>query len=75
MALSHFRMLTREFFNKDPYIVPEETSLITLDRKSDVCIAKNGKDTNQRRHINRRVHLVRNGENAKYEILTGVKEV
>ena len=28
-------------------------------------MANNGKDTNQTRHISRRVHLVRNGENCK----------
>ena len=68
-------MSINEFLNKDPDKFPEETPLIILDINSAVCMDKNGKDTNQRRHITRRVHLVRNGENAKYEILTGVKEV
>ena len=30
MSLAHFRMLIREFFNKDPDIVPEEDPLIVL---------------------------------------------
>ena len=33
-----------------------------MDSKSDVCMAKNGKNTNHTRHIYRRVHFVRNGE-------------
>ena len=44
---------------KDPDIVPEETPLIIFDTKYAVCMAKNGKDTNQTRHISRRVHVVR----------------
>ena len=63
MALSHFRMLIHEFLNKDTDIVPEEAPIIILDSKSNVCMAKNGKDTKHTRHINRKVHLVRNGEN------------
>ena len=62
MALSHFRMLIHELFNKDPYIVPEEDPLIVLDSKSAMCMAQNGKDTKHTRHIVSRIHLVRNGE-------------
>ena len=62
MDLSHFRMLIHEVFNEDPDIVPEETPLIVLDSKSAMYMAKNGKDTNHTRHIERRMHLVRNGE-------------
>ena len=51
--------------NKDPYIVLEEYTLIILNIKSDVCIAKNGKDTKHTRYITRREHFVRNGENFK----------
>ena len=51
--------------NKDPDIFPEEAPLIILYIKSTVCMAKNGKDTKHTRHISRRVHLVRNGENSK----------
>ena len=65
MALSHFRILIHELLNKDPYIVPEEAPIIILDIKSDVCMAKNGKDTKHTTHISRRVHLVRNGEKWK----------
>ena len=36
-----------------------------MDRKSVVCMAKNGKDAEYTRHIARRVHFVRNGEKCK----------
>ena len=48
--------------DKDPDIVLEEVPLIILDRRSDVCMVKNGMDSNQTRHIPRRVHFVSNGE-------------
>ena len=60
MALSHFRMLIHELLNNDPDIVSEETPMIVLDSKSDICMDKNGKDTKHTRHIARRMHLVRN---------------
>ena len=60
MALAHFRMLIRELLNKDPDIVPEEATLIVLDSKSAMCMAKNGKDTKHTRHITRRMHFLRN---------------
>ena len=75
MALAHFRMLTHEVLNKDPDIVPEEAPLIVLDSKSSMCMAKNGKYTKHTRHIARRMHLVRNGENARCKKSIGVKEV
>ena len=56
-------MLIHGFLNKDPYIVTEEAPLIILDIKSDVFMDNNGKDTKHTRHIDRRVHLVRNGGN------------
>ena len=62
MPLAHFRMLINELLNKDLDIVPEESTLIILDRKSVVCMAKNGKHNNPTRHIARIVHLVRNRE-------------
>ena len=65
MALAHFRMLIHELLNKDSDIVPEEAPLIILDSKSDFCMAKNIKDTNNTRHIYRRVYFVRNDENCK----------
>ena len=64
MALAHFRMLIHELLNKDPDIVPEESPLIVLDRKSAMCMDKNGKVT---KHITRRVHFVRNGEKCKMQ--------
>ena len=63
MDLEHFRMLIHELLNKDPDIFSEESPLIILDSKSSVCMNKNDKDTNNTRHIVRRVHFVRNGEN------------
>ena len=39
--------------------------MIVLDSKSAMCMAKNGKDTKNTRHISRRMHLVRNGEKCK----------
>ena len=62
IALAHFRISSPEFLNKGPDIDPEEAPLIILDSKSDVCMAKNGKDTKHKRHISRRVHLVKNGK-------------
>ena len=65
MDLAHFRMLIHEVLNKDPEIVPEEATLIVLDSKSAMCMAKNVKDTKHTGHISRRMHLVRNGEKCK----------
>ena len=58
-------MLIHELLNKDPHIFPEEAPLILWDSKSDMCMADNGKDTKDTRHISRRMHLVRNVENWK----------
>ena len=33
--------------DEDIYLVPEKAPLIILDIKSDVCVSKNGKDTNK----------------------------
>ena len=60
MDLSHFSMLNNELLNKDPDVVPEQEPLIILDKKSVICMAKNGKDTKHTRHITRRMCLVRN---------------
>ena len=51
MALAHFRMLIHELLNQDPDIVPKEASLIVLNSKSAMCMAKNDKDTKHTRHI------------------------
>ena len=65
MALAQFRMLIHEFLNKGPDIVPDEAPLILLDSTSAMCMADNGKDTKQTRHIARRMYFVRNGEKCK----------
>ena len=65
MALENFRILIHEFLNEDPEMVPKEAPLIVLDSKSAMCMADNGKDTKHTRHIARRMHFVRNGENCK----------
>ena len=65
MALSHFRMLVHELLNEDPDMVPKEAPLIVLDRKSAMCMDKNGRDTKHTRHIARRIHFERNGEECK----------
>ena len=62
MALAHLRMLVNELLNEDPDMVPKEAHLIVLDRKSAMCMAKNGRDTKHTRHISRRMNFVRNGE-------------
>ena len=46
MALANVRMLMNELLNNDPYIFPEEGTLIVLYIKSAMCMANNGKDTN-----------------------------
>ena len=75
MASAHFRMLIHELLNKDPDIVPVEAPFIVLYSKSAMCMAKNGKDTKHTRHIARRMHFVRNGENTRCTKSIGVKEV
>ena len=61
MALAHFRMLIHEFLNKYPDIFPKKAPLVVLDSKSDMCMAKNGKDNKNKRQTVRRIHLVNNG--------------
>ena len=60
MALAHFRILTHDFLNKDPDIVPKEDPLIILYSKSAPCMAKNGKDARHTRHISILIHFVSN---------------
>ena len=57
MALAHFRMLVHELLNEYPDMVTKEASLIVLDSKSAMCMAKNGSDTKHTRHIARRMHF------------------
>ena len=65
MTLAHFRILSHEFLNKGTEIFPEESPLIILNSRSDVCMDNNGNNIKHTRHISRRVHFVRNGENFK----------
>ena len=58
-------MLVAELLNEDPGMVTKEVPLIVLDRKSAMCMAKNGRDTKHTRHIAIRMHFVRNGEKCK----------
>ena len=67
MSLANFNMLIHEILNKDPDIVPEEANLTILDIKSAIFMDNNGKDNKYTRHIDRRVHLVRNGDNWKMQ--------
>ena len=71
MDLAHFRMLIREFFNKDPDKVPEEAPLVVLDSKSAMCMANNCKDAKHTRNIVGRMCFVRN---ARCTRLIGVRE-
>ena len=48
--------------NKDPDVIPEQASLIILDRKSAVCMSNNGKHTKHARHISILMHFVKNVE-------------
>ena len=57
MALAHFRVLIHELVNKDPDIVTEEAPLVVFVIKSDMCMANNGNDTRQTRHIARRMYF------------------
>ena len=58
-------MLVHELLNEDPDMVTNEAPLIVLDRKSTMCMAKNGKDTKHTRHIARIMYFVRNGQKFK----------
>ena len=55
-------MSIHDFLNKYPKIVPYESPQVILDSKYDVCMANNGKDNNNNRHIARRVHSVSDSE-------------
>ena len=65
MALAHSIMLVHESLNEDPDMVLKEAPSIVLDRKSAMCVAKNGKDIKHTRHIARRMNFVRNGDKCK----------
>ena len=60
-------MLVHELLNEDPDMVPREAPLIFFDRKSSMCMAKNGRDTKHTRHIARRMHFLRNVKKCKMQ--------
>ena len=62
MDLAHFRTINNELMKKDTDVVLEQAPLIILDGKLAVCMANNIKDTKQTRHLYRKIHFVRNGE-------------
>ena len=62
MTLSHFRVLYNDLTKKDPDVFPDQAPLIIFDNKSDLCMAKDGKDTKHNRHIAIITQLIRNGE-------------
>ena len=62
MVLENTRMINNEFMNKIPYVVPEQALIIILDVKLAIGMDNNGIDIKQTRHIYRRLHLVRHGE-------------
>ena len=61
-SLSGFSVLNNEIINKDKYVVSEQAPIITLDSKSYVCMANNGKETKHTRHISSSIHFVINVE-------------
>ena len=62
MALTYFRILNNEFLNKYLDVVPEQAHIIILDKKSSVCMSKNGNDTKHTIHISRTMHFVKHGK-------------
>ena len=67
MNLAHYRMSIHELLNKDPDIVPDESPLIILDSKCNVCMDNNGKDTKHTMNISIRVNFLRNDEKCKIQ--------
>ena len=57
--------MIHEFLNNDPDIVPEESPLVVLNSKYDMCMDNNGKYTKHTRHVASRIYFVRNGEKCK----------
>ena len=62
MAIAHFMMLNNGLLKKYPDVVPEQALLNILYRKSANFMAKNVKNNKHTRHIYRKIHFVRNGE-------------
>ena len=52
--------------NKDTDMVTEQSTLIILDRISDIFRANNDKDTKPTIHITIRIYLVRNDEECNF---------
>ena len=67
MSLAHLMIPNNEFLNKDPDAVPEQATIIILDKKSVICKDKNGKYTKQTRKISRIIHLLINGEDCNFQ--------
>ena len=65
MSLAHVVILINELFHKDPDMVTEKDTLSIVDSKSEVCMAKDGKDSKNTNNISIRVHFVGNGEKFK----------
>ena len=63
--LAHFRMLIHELLSKYIDIGTQEAPLLILDSKYNACMSNTGKYTKHTRHIPRRVHFVRNGDQCK----------
>ena len=51
MDLANFKMPNDKFLNKDPYVFPEQATLIILDSKPAICMANNGKYTYNTKRI------------------------
>ena len=62
MDIAHFKMLNNYLSNKDLDVIPEQATLIILDSKSSIYIAKNGKDNKHTRQISRIIYFLRNDE-------------
>ena len=76
------RNLGTETVNKNDYVIPGgqdwSPSLILLDSTAAVSMALTAKSTSRTRHIDRRFHLVRNGQsNNKHKLfwITKVDQV
>ena len=61
MAVAHSRMLVNELNGVNPDEYGEATKIL-VDNTSAKAMAQNDKDTKHTRHIARRVHYVRNGQ-------------
>ena len=62
MATSHVRMVTNEFMRIPVDTYGEPPTKILLDSESAIAMSKNSRDSKRTRHIERRVHYVRQGQ-------------